>query len=112
MTHRRRDPESGIFSIRFRYSGRSFNRSLKTRNDHGVETIHGVATRPVPEKRGDHHHRESAHTALSGFEQFQHPFLANKPRFLEEVLGVTDQKQAIHGQIRSAAVSFAPEENS
>jgi integrase len=41
MAHLRRDPKSGIFSIRFRYGGRSFNRSLKTRDDHEARAISG-----------------------------------------------------------------------
>lgn len=48
----------------------------------------------------------------ASFEQFKHPFLTNKPRFLEEILEVADQKRAIQGQIRPAAVGVASKENS
>lgn len=41
MAHLRCDPKSGIFSIRFRYAGHSFNRSLKTRDSHEAEAISG-----------------------------------------------------------------------
>jgi len=41
MAHLRRDPLSGYLYIRFRYSGRSFNRSLKTRDDYEAGAICG-----------------------------------------------------------------------
>lgn len=41
MASLRRDPESGNFFVRFRYSGCSFNRSLKTPHENEAQAIRG-----------------------------------------------------------------------
>ncbi len=43
MASLRQDPDTGIFRIRFRFEGRSFNRSLKTRNKKSARSILGRA---------------------------------------------------------------------
>ncbi|QDT91722.1 tyrosine-type recombinase/integrase [Gimesia algae] len=41
MAHLRRDSKSGNYFIRFRYAGRSFNRSLKTPHEYEAEAFRG-----------------------------------------------------------------------
>lgn len=41
MAHIRRDPKSGVFFIRFRFGGRSVQRSLKTKRQPKADAISG-----------------------------------------------------------------------
>ncbi len=43
MASLRQDPETGIFRIRFRFDGRAYNRSLKTKNPKSARSILGRA---------------------------------------------------------------------
>lgn len=47
MAYLRCDPQSGNFFIRFRYGGRSINRSLKTRDRHEAEAISGRVSETI-----------------------------------------------------------------